>query len=70
MSTPLHFGKFNEKVKAMNSGNARELRMSAAEARALHADLFAVLDELHTLRANGPEEDVIEVVLDAGDNSL
>lgn len=69
--TPLHFTKFNEKVKAMNSGVSKELRMTAAEARALHADIFAVLDELHSLQsaANTDDGEVL-IVLDAGDNSL
>lgn len=68
--TPLHFTKFNEKIKAMNSGAGKELRMTAAEARALHADIFAVLDELHSLQANASEPQIIELRLDAGDNSL
>ena len=35
---PLHFTKFNEKIKAMNSGAGKGLRLTAAEARALRAD--------------------------------
>ena len=68
---PLHFGKFNDKIKAMNSGAGKELRLTAAEARALHADIFMMLEELNAYKGDtsGPDE-VIEIVLDAGDNSL
>lgn len=68
--TPLHFTKFNEKVKAMNAGSGKELRMTAAEARALHADLFEVLNQLHDLQAGADEPQLIELKFDAGDNSL
>ena len=67
---PLHFTKFNERIKAMNSGASKELKLSAAEARALHADIFAMLEEMNDLRANKSENTVIEVTLDAGNNSL
>ena len=68
--TPMHVGKFNERVRAMNSGNSKELRLTAQEARSLHADIFSMLDELARLRESEPESEVIEVKLDAGDNSL
>ena len=68
--TPMHVGKFNERVRAMNAGNSKELRLTAAEARSLHTDIFAMLDELASLRESAPAEDEIEIRLDAGDNSL
>jgi len=68
--TPLHFTKFNERIKAMNAGASKELKLSAAEARALHTDIFAMLEEMNDLRAKKGENTVIEVTLDAGDNSL
>ena len=68
--TPMHVGKFNERIRAMNSGNAKELRLTAQEARSLHADIFSLLDELAELRKAPIEPEVIEVKLDAGDNSL
>ena len=43
--TPLHVTKFNDRVRAMNAGNSKELRLTAAEARGLHNDLFAMLEE-------------------------
>lgn len=67
---PLHFTKFNERIKAMNSGSSKELKMTAAEARALHADIFAMLDELNRMKADLNEPEVIKLTLDAGDNSL
>lgn len=68
--TPMHVGKFNERIRAMNAGNSKELRLTAQEARSLHADIFAMLDELAKLREAPISEEVIEVSLDAGDNSL
>lgn len=44
--------------------------MTAAEARALHTDIFDMLEELYALRAKADEETVIEITLDPGDNSL
>ena len=55
----------------MNSGSAKELKLTAAEARNLHHDIFAMLEELNGLRASPKStEEVIQVVMDAGDNSL
>jgi len=68
---PLHFTKFNERIKAMNSGASKELKMTAAEARALHTDIFAMLEEMNDLRAAAKKlVETIEVILDPGDNSL
>ena len=64
--TPLHFTKFNEKVKAMNAVSGKELRMTAAEAWALHADIFDVLDQLHGMQADLNEPQIIELDLDGG----
>lgn len=67
---PLHFTKFNERIKAMNSGSSKELKMTAVEARALHADIFAMLDELNSLKADLNEPQIITLDLDAGNDSL
>jgi len=67
--TPLHFTKFNDKVHQMNTGHINELKMSSAEARALLHDMFAILAELNAFRAASIDE-VIEIVIDAGNNSL
>jgi len=73
--TPLHFQKFNDKIQAMNSGNAKELRLTAAEARGLHHDIFAMLEELNAMREQqldslSDNDGVIHVVMDPGNNSL
>ena len=73
--TPLHFQKFNEKIRAMNAGNSKELRLTAQEARALHTDIFAMLEELNAMRdmqleSLADKDGVIHVVMDPGDNSL
>lgn len=70
MNTPMHVSKFNERVRAMNAGNSKELKLTAAEARGLHTDLFAMLEELNDLKTKAPTPEVIEIQLDAGDNSL
>lgn len=44
---PLHFTMFNNKVKLMNQSNAKELTLSAQEARNLHSDLFELLNQYH-----------------------
>lgn len=68
---PLHIKKFNDKVRAMNDGRGKTLTMEANEARALHCALFAVLEELNRLRTAPPlEEEVLEVSMDPGDESL
>jgi hypothetical protein len=71
MQTPLHISKFNDKVRSMNSGSAKELKLTAAEARNLHHDIFAMLEELNTSRAESttPQE-VLQIAMDAGNNSL
>jgi hypothetical protein len=53
----------------MNTGHINELKMSSAEARALLHDMFAILAELNAFRAASIDE-VIEIVIDAGNNSL
>lgn len=68
--TPLHFSKYNDKIRALNASHGKELKMTAAEARALHTDIFDMLEELYALRAKADEESVIEITLDPGDNSL
>lgn len=67
---PLHFNKFNERIKAMNAGASKELRLTAAEARALHSEIFGMLDEMNSLREHKDDNTIIEVTLDPGDNSL
>jgi hypothetical protein len=39
----LHIKKFNDKLKIMNQSGARDLTLSAQEARGLHADIFELM---------------------------
>ena len=59
--------KFNDRVKAMNQTNGKQLVLSAEEARNLHADLFALLANIAELSSgDGPKDDVIQIQVDGG----
>lgn len=45
----LHLKKFNDKIKVLNQTNAREMILSAAEARQLQADIFDLLTQIQSL---------------------
>lgn len=45
----LHLQKFNNRVKVLNQTNAKELVLSAAEARQLQADMFDLLTQIQGL---------------------
>ena len=45
----LHLKKFNDRVKVLNQTNAKELNLSAAEARQLQADIFDLLTKINDL---------------------
>ena len=64
----IHVKAFNDRVKVMNQSNARDLTLSANDARNLHSDIFALLAlvaELNgKLQANSEES--IEVTMDGG----
>jgi len=45
----LHLRKFNDRVKVLNQTNARELVLSAAEARQLQSDIFDLLTQIQAL---------------------
>ena len=71
MREPLHIKKFNDKIQAMNQSHGRELKLTAAEARSLHHDIFELLDIIRELKDNRPpKEERIVISMDAGDNSL
>lgn len=44
-----HTNKFSEKVRQMNDAHRHNLTLSADEARALHADIFALLAKIAML---------------------
>ena len=50
-ATP-HIQQFNERIKQLNHTQARLLTMTAADARSLHAEIFALLTVLNHQRQN------------------
>ena len=65
----IHLKMFNDKVKLMNSTNNKQLVLSAAEARNLHADLFDLLNHCATLSqeiARKDQEQVVTIGMDGG----
>jgi hypothetical protein len=47
----LHLRTFNNRVKVMNQTNAKDLSLSAADARQLQADIFDLLTQIAELTA-------------------
>lgn len=45
----LHLQKFNNRVKVLNQTNAKELVLTAGEARQLQADIFDLLTQIQAL---------------------
>lgn len=64
----LHLKKFNDRVKVLNQTNARELILSAAEARQLLADIFDLLVQIQELTEvkSKEEPEVIKVQVNGG----
>ena len=64
----IHVRMFNDKVRAMNQTQKKELILSAAEARNLHSDIFDLLTHIAEISGDGavkmPES--INVVMDGG----
>ena len=57
---------FNERVKLMNQTSARQLTLTADEARNLHSDIFAVLANLAEIQARPEVAPSSTVGLDGG----
>lgn len=59
----LHLKKFNDRVKVLNQTNAREIVLTAAEARQLQADIFDLLTQIQSLTEikNDQQNEVITV---------
>ena len=65
----LHLKKFNDRVKVMNQTNAKELVLSALEARNIHSELFELLTKINNLTAIKRTEEtdaVVSVEFDGG----
>jgi hypothetical protein len=65
----LHLKNFNDRVKVMNQTNSKDLLLTAADARQLHADIFDLLNKINDLteiRKENAAEEVISVEMDGG----
>lgn len=65
----LHVKAFNDRVKVMNQTGQKDLNLSAADARNLHADIFALLSLISelTFQVQAKYEDSqIDVEMDGG----
>ena len=64
----LHIKNFNNRVKVMNQTNAKELTLSALDARNLHNDIFDLLAKINDLTISKGNADAdISVEFDGGD---
>lgn len=57
---------FNEKVKVLNQTNAKQLVLSADDARNLHSDIYTLLANIAELKSGGSGEMVQISVMDGG----
>jgi hypothetical protein len=65
----LHLKTFNNRVKVMNQTNAKDLTLSAAEARQLQADIFDLLTqiaELTVIKKAAEEVAEVSIEMDGG----
>ena len=62
----IHVKMFNDKVRAMNQTNKRELHLSAEEARNLHTDIFALLAHIAELSGGNQSAQSVDIVMDGG----
>ena len=65
----LHLKKFNDRVKVMNQTNAKELVLSALEARNIHSELFDLLTKINDLTAikkQAEDNTTVNVEFDGG----
>jgi hypothetical protein len=65
----LHLKKFNDRVKVMNQTNAKELVLSALEARNIHTEIFELLTKINDLteiRKQSDDNATVNVEFDGG----
>jgi hypothetical protein len=66
----LHLKNFNDRIKVMNQTNAKDLTLTALEARNIHAGIFELLtkiNDLTELKKEQEAETLISVEMDGGD---
>ena len=57
----LHLKNFNNKIKVLNQTGAKDLTLTAVEARNIHADIFELLTQIQAL-AEVKKEKANEVI--------
>lgn len=65
----IHCKAFNNKVRVMNQTQSKDLLLTAAEARNLHAEIFDLLTQIAELSHHKPatvEDDNITLNFDGG----
>jgi len=62
----LHLKAFNNRVKVMNQTNAKDLTLTALEARNLHNDIFELLTQIQSLTEIKQEAEVVTIGMDGG----
>lgn len=65
----LHLRKFNDRIKVMNQTNARDLVLSAVEARNLQSEIFELLTQIQELTVikKEIEDETVNVEMNGGD---
>jgi hypothetical protein len=59
----LHLKKFNDRIKVMNQTNAKDLNLSAQEARQIHADIFDLLNKINDITTDKKAKAIQEAVV-------
>ena len=65
----IYLQKFVDRVRGLEARGAKDLTMSMADAKDLHADITRLLIDLQTLREQAlttPTEEVITIKMDGG----
>lgn len=66
----IHINRFIDKIKSLESKNAKQLTMSIQEAKDLHGDITKLLLALHEIQRRAQEkksEDVTKIEITGGD---
>lgn len=64
----VHLRMFNDRVRAMNQLQKKDLTLTAAEARNLQAEIFELLTQIAELssKSAGNEGEIININMDGG----